>query len=366
MPTVNDICSILEKLAPTAYQESYDNAGLLVGDKNMSLTGVLFAVDITEEVLEDALSKGVNMVVAHHPIIFRGLKRLTGADYVQRTVIKALQHNIALYASHTNLDSVQGGINTKLCEKLGLEHIKVLAPKENSLLKLVTFVPHSHVQKVSDALFDAGCGHIGNYDNCSFNTKGTGTFRPLDNSIPFVGKPNELHEEEETRIETILPHYLLQQVLQALRQTHPYEEIAYDVYELHKQNTSVGIGCIGELPKAIPTKDFLAFLKQTFSLKLLRHTSLCKKEIRKVAVCGGSGHFLLQNAKNAKADIFITGDFKYHDFFEADKQLIIADIGHYESEHCCMEIFNELITENLPNFATYFTNVDTNPIKYFL
>ncbi|PVX50951.1 dinuclear metal center YbgI/SA1388 family protein [Balneicella halophila] len=366
MPTVKDICKIIEKLAPTSYQESYDNAGLLVGDADMELTGVLLSVDITEEVVEEAIANNANMVVAHHPIIFKGLKRLTGRNYVERTVIKAIQNNIALYASHTNLDSVQGGVNTKISEMLGLQDIHMLSTKKDNLLKLVSFVPVSHVETVNKALFSAGCGHIGNYDKCSFNTKGLGTFRALDGTTPYVGKQNELHKEEEIRTETILPRHLLSQAIATLKTAHPYEEVAYDIYELENEDPSVGIGCIGKLRESMPTKDFLEFVKDTFNLKVIRHTPLCKDKISTVAVCGGSGSFLLENAKRANADIFITGDFKYHDFFDADRQIIIADIGHYESERCSMEIFNELITENLPNFATTFTKLDTNPINYFL
>ncbi len=366
MPTVKDICNLIEKFAPKAYQESYDNAGLLVGDMNMLLSGVLISVDITEAVVEDAIAKGANMIVAHHPIIFKGLKSLTGKNYVERTVIKAIQNNIALYAAHTNLDSVQGGINTKLCEKLGLENIQMLSNSSDNLVKLVTFVPVSHIQNIQEALFKSGCGHIGNYDKCSFNAEGIGTFRALEGTNPYVGNQGKMHKEEEIRIETILPAHLQYRVVKALQEAHPYEEAAYDIYPLRNENREVGIGCIGELPNVVATEDFLRIIKETFKLKTFRHTALCKKEIQRVAVCGGSGSFLLRNAIAAGADIFITGDFKYHEFFDADNQIIVADIGHYESEQHCIEIFNELITKKFPNFATYFTNIDTNPINYFL
>ncbi|PID95378.1 MAG: Nif3-like dinuclear metal center hexameric protein, partial [Bacteroidetes bacterium] len=366
MPTVKDICKLIEKLAPIAYQESYDNAGLLVGNQDMEISGILLTLDITEEVIDEAITKNANMIVAHHPIIFKGLKRLTGSNYIERSVIKAIQNNIALYASHTNLDSVKGGVNTKICEKLGLQNIQMLSSSKGSLVKLTTFTPASHISEVSKALFSAGCGHIGNYDKCSFNTEGTGTFRPLEKANPFVGKQKELHKEKEIRTETILPTHLQNQVIRALKKAHPYEEVAYDIYPIENENPDVGIGCIGELPEAMNVLDFMQNLKKTFNLKVIRHTEFCSKTIKKVAVCGGSGSFLLQNAIRANADIFITGDFKYHEFFDAEKQIIIADIGHYESEHCSLEIFNELITENFANFATYFTNVDTNPINYFL
>ncbi len=366
MPIVKDICSLIEDFAPKAYQESYDNVGLLVGNMNMPLTGVLISVDITEAVIDDAIAQNANMIVAHHPIIFKGLKSLTGRNYVERTVIKAIQNNIALYAAHTNLDSVQGGINTKLCEKLGLENIRMLSGSSHNLLKIVTFVPTSHRRDIEEALFEAGCGHIGNYDKCSFTTNGLGTFRALEGTTPYLGNQGELHKEEEYRLETVFPAHLHQQVVKSLREAHPYEEVAYDIYSLQNENMQVGIGCVGELPNSVATKDFLDILKETFGLQAFRHTALCKEQITRVAVCGGSGSFLLKNAIAANADIFITGDFKYHEFFDADNQIIVADIGHYESEQCAMEIFNDLITKKFPNFATYFTNIDTNPINYFL
>lgn len=366
MTTVKDICNILDAFAPPVYQESYDNAGLLVGNPQMELTGVVFSLDITEAVIDDCISKKANMIVAHHPIIFKGLKRLTGTDYVQRTVLKAIKHNIALYASHTNLDSVVGGVNYKICEKLQLKDVTILSEKQNDLLKLVTFAPSNYVKQIHKALFDAGCGHIGAYDSCSFNMEGKGTFRALEGTNPFVGEVDELHEEKEMRIEVVLPVHLQYKALSVLKKAHPYEEVAYDIYALQNTNPTVGLGCVGVLEKAMPVEEFLSMTKDVFRLKVIKHTELCKKQIQKVAVCGGSGSFLLKEAIASGADIFVSGDFKYHEYFDADNRIIIADIGHYESEYCSIEIFNELITKKIPNFATYFTDVNTNPINYFL
>lgn len=366
MTTVKDICDILDAFAPPVYQESYDNSGLLVGDLQMELTGVVFSLDITEAVIEDCLKKNANMIVAHHPIIFKGLKRLTGADYVQRTVLKAIKHNIALYASHTNLDSVVGGVNYKICEKLRLRNISILSEKQDDLLKLVTFVPADYTKKVHKALFSIGCGHIGAYDSCSFNLLGKGTFRALEGANPFVGDVGAFHEEREERIEVILPAHLQHKALAELRRVHPYEEVAYDIYALQNTNPTVGFGCVGLLEKAVPVEEFLIMLKEVFQLKVIKHTKLCKKQIEKVAVCGGSGSFLLKEAMASRADVFVSGDFKYHEYFDADNRIIIADIGHYESEYYSIEIFNELITKKIPNFATYFTDVNTNPVNYFL
>lgn len=366
MYTVRDICNLIENYAPAAYQESYDNSGLLVGNPEMQVNGALLSLDITEAVIDDAIRKDVNMIVAHHPIVFKGLKRFTGSDYVQRTVIKAIQNNIALYAAHTNLDSVVGGVNSKICEKIGLENCSVLDTKSNLLKKLVTFVPQSHSDSVREALFSAGAGRIGNYDNCSFNVNGQGTFRAKEGARPFVGEIEKIHTEDESRIEIVFPSHIQSKIIKQLLAAHPYEEVAYDIYSLANAHPQVGIGCIGKLPKPMATKEFLKHLKNQFDLKVIRHTALCKKNIQTVAVCGGSGSFLLKKAIQAKADIFITGDIKYHEFFDTDNQIIMADIGHYESEHFTVEIFKRIFSENLTNFATYFTEVSTNPISYYL
>ncbi len=365
MIAIQDIIQIIEDFAPPAYQESYDNAGLIVGNKNAEATGVLVCLDSTEAVVEEAIEKGVNLIVAHHPIIFSGLKSFTGKNYIERTIIKAIKHDIAIYAAHTNIDSVKGGVNSVICQKLKLENIEILAPKKDSLLKLAAFVPEGYTEQVKAALFEAGCGHIGNYSNCSFETTGTGSFLAGETTKPFVGTKGIAHREKEVRIETIFPKHLEYKVINALKKAHPYEEVAFDLYPLANQNSQVGLGMVGNLPEKIPTETFLEQLKSTFQTKLIRHTSICSSTISRVAVCGGSGSFLLKGAIAAKADVYVTGDFKYHEFFDAENKILIADIGHYESEQYTMELFYNLLTEKLISFAVYFTSTNTNPVNYF-
>ena len=362
---VKEISKYIETLAPLNYQESYDNAGLIVGDNNMEVSGVLIALDSTEEVIQEAIKKECNLVIAHHPIVFGGLKKLTGKTYVERTVIMAVKNDIAIYAAHTNLDSVIGGVNTKIADLLKLSNQQILDPVSNELLKLVTFVPKADADKVRNAICEAGAGHIGNYDFCTYNVQGEGTFRGGEEADPHVGKKGELHFEPEVRIETIIPKSLKSSVVSALLQSHPYEEVAYDLYALENIYKEVGIGVIGTLPEPIDEKVFLARIKEIFKTALVKHTQLLNKPIRKIAVCGGSGSFLLKKAMAAKADIFISGDFKYHEYFDADSKIVIADIGHFESEQFTKDVFYELLIKKFPNFAVCLSEVRTNPVYYF-
>jgi dinuclear metal center YbgI/SA1388 family protein len=362
---IKDIISELEEFAPLSYQEEYDNAGLIIGNPDQECKAVLLSIDVTENIIEEAIKKGVNLIIAHHPLIFSGLKKITGRNYIERSVIKAIKNDIAIYAAHTNIDNVLTGVNNKIGEKLGLRNCKILKPIINQLKKLVTFIPVSHADKVRDAVFLAGAGHIGNYDCCSFNLAGKGSFRALDRTNPFVGKKGELHFEEELRFETIFPDFLQKNIIDALLESHPYEEVAYDIYPLESENKTIGAGLIGELENPLPEKEFLEIIKQKFGIKVIRHTQLLNKQIQKVAICGGSGSFLLKDAIRSKADIFITGDFKYHQFFDAENKIIIADIGHYESEQFTKELFYDILIKKLPNFAIYFSELITNPIYYF-
>jgi dinuclear metal center YbgI/SA1388 family protein len=363
---LREIAQYIEALAPLAFQESYDNAGLIIGQPDDEISGILITLDITEDILDEAISKNLNLIVAHHPIIFGGIKKLNGRNYVERCIAKAIKNNVAIYSAHTNLDSVFGGVNSKICEKLNLQNCRILAPTPNFLKKLVTFVPTAEAEKVRKALFDAGAGHIGNYDSCSFNLNGTGSFRGNDQTNPYVGEKNQLHFEEETRIETIFPKHIQSQVIQALLKSHPYEEVAYDIYPLDNEYSQSGIGMIGELPVATDEVEFLKSLKEIFKCQVIKHTKLLGKPILKVAVCGGSGSSYLNRAIAQKADIFISGDFKYHQFFDAEQHLIIADIGHFESEQFTKEVFYELLTKKFPKFAVHLSEIDTNPVNYLI
>ena len=362
--TVKSICELIEEVAPLALQESYDNAGLLIGDSQMEVTSVLVCIDITEEVIEEAIQKKCNLIISHHPLIFNGLKRLTGQNEVQRCVAIAIKSDIAIYAAHTNLDNVLQGVSGKMAEKIGLRNIQILQPKQNALLKLITYVPKLHSFRVREALFEAGAGQIGNYDECSFNIEGVGTFRANENAQPFVGNIDELHSEPETRVEVILPDYMKYKVLEALLKTHPYEEPAYDFIPLKNAWNQVGAGVVGELEAAEDELIFLNQIKSIFSIPAIRYTNLLDKKIKRVALCGGSGSSLLSDAISAKADVYISGDFKYHEFFDAQNRILIADIGHFESEQFTKDIFYEIITKKMPTFAVQISDSKTNPINY--
>jgi len=363
---LKEITRIIESVAPLAYQESYDNAGLIIGHPDDEISGILITLDITEDVLDEAIIKNLNLIISHHPIVFSGLKKLNGKNYIERCVAKAIKNDIAIYAAHTNLDSVFGGVNSKICEKLGLQNCRILAPVNDFLKKLVTFVPTAEAEKVRTALFDAGAGNIGNYDSCSYNISGTGSFRGNDLTHPFAGEKNQLHYEEEIRIETIFPKNIQSKVISALLEAHPYEEVAYDIYPLDNEYTQAGIGMYGDLQEGMSEIEFLGKLKTTFNCRVIRHTELLGKPIFRVAVCGGSGSSYLSRAKAVNADIYVSGDFKYHQFFDAEKQIIIADIGHYESEQFTKEVFYELLTKKFPRFAVHLSGINNNPVNYLI
>ncbi len=359
------IITEIEKFAPLAYQESYDNCGLLTGHKEQEVTGAILCLDCIEAVVDEAIQKNCNLIIAHHPIIFSGLKKLNGTNYIERTIIKAIQNNIAIYACHTNLDNVKLGVNKKIADKLGLINQQILSPKKSVLKKLVTFVPATHLDIVRESLFNAGAGNIGNYDSCSFNLEGTGSFRGNENSNPFIGEKGKLSLEKETRLELIFETVNEATIISALKQNHPYEEVAYDIYQLENTYQNIGSGMVGELEKPISETEFLENLKSIFKVKVIKHTALTNKNIKKVALCGGSGSFLLKNAINSKSDIYISSDFKYHEFFDAENKILVADIGHYESEQFTPEIFYEIISNKFPTFASYLTETNTNPVNYF-
>ena len=362
--TIKDIIASLEKLAPPIYQENYDNSGLLVGDAAQEINKVLVCLDCIEAVVDEAIAIGAGLIVAHHPIVFNGLKRLNGKNYIERVVMKAIKNNIAIYAIHTNLDNVQHGVNQKIGQMLGLKNLKVLAPKANVLYKLISYVPVDYTEKVLQALFDSGAGNIGNYAECSFTSMGKGTYKANDSAQPFLGEKNIRHAETEERIEVLVPAHLKSATVSALKKAHPYEEVAYELYEIQNTNQQIGAGMIGELESALDEKDFLRFCKKALKTACIRHTSLTGKEVKKIAFCGGSGSFLLPHAKAANADVYITGDFKYHEFFDADEKILIADVGHFESEQFTIELLADYLIEKFPTFAVLKTGVNTNPIAY--
>ncbi|MBL7871425.1 MAG: Nif3-like dinuclear metal center hexameric protein [Cyclobacteriaceae bacterium] len=361
--TIKDIADYLESLAPLAYQEDYDNCGLIIGNQRDHVTGILIALDCTEAVVDEAIATSCNLIVAHHPILFKGIKKLTGGTYVESVIIKAIQHRIGIYAIHTNLDNVLNGVNKKIASRIGLANLQILQPKRD-LMKLVTFIPKDQEVVVTANLHKAGAGQIGNYKNCSFSVSGKGRFTPGEGASPVKGALNQPETVEEVRVEVIFSAHLQRSILNALRESHPYEEVAYYLSELQNENLEVGAGLVGELEVPEDTHSFLHRLKSTMNTGCIRHTKVTTQKVQKIAICGGSGSFLLQKAIAHRADVFISSDFKYHEFFDANGKIIIADIGHYESEQFTKELIGEFLREKFPTFAIAFSKVVTNPISY--
>lgn len=362
--TISEIIAHLNHIAPPSLQESYDNAGLIVGDASAEAKGALLCLDSTEAVIDEAIELGINLVIAHHPIVFGGLKRFNGSNYVQRVVMKAIKHDIAIFAAHTNLDNVPAGVNKRICDTIGVKNTRILAPKKGQLKKLYTFCPVAQADAVRTALFAAGAGHIGEYSHCSFSSDGTGTFQASDNAKPFVGEVGSTHAEAEQKIEVVMPAWHEGAVIAALKGAHPYEEVAYDVLSLDNALPTAGSGMIGELPEAMDELSFLKHLKTVMKTGCVRYTPLRNKPVKTVAVCGGSGSFLLSNAMRQQADVFVTADYKYHQFFDAEGAIVIADIGHYESEQFTVQLFHDILNEKFPTFALHLSNVNTNPVNY--
>lgn len=361
---IKDITDYLETLAPLSLQESYDNSGLIVGNYQTPVKKVLIALDATEAVIEEAHRNKCQLIIVHHPIIFSGIKKLNGKNYIERVVISAIKNNIAIYAIHTNYDNIAAGVNAKICEQLGLTDCEILLPKKQLLKKLYTYIPDGHYEKVTAAIFNAGAGFIGNYSETSFSVAGTGTFKGNDKSKPTVGKRNQLEKVSEIKFETVFPAFLESKVIAALLAAHPYEEVAYDIITLDNTHTQIGSGMVGNLKKPIAEMAFLKLVKKNFNAGCIRYTTLLGKPIKRVAVCGGSGRFLLEHAIAAQADIFITSDFKYHDFFDADNKIVVVDIGHYESEQFTKDLLFEHLSKKFPILAAQISNVQTNPLKY--
>jgi len=361
---IKDIVGCIEEFAPLSLQESWDNAGLLTGNLSSDVDAALIALDITEEVIDDAISHGEKLIIAHHPLIFSGIKKINGNNSIERSLIKAIKNDIAIYAAHTNIDVVKNGVSWKMAQKLGLEDVKALSAGKGLLKKLIVYVPTSHAELVRDALFMAGAGTIGNYGSCSFNSVGKGTFKGNESTNPFVGKVGEMHVEEEVKIETVFPTHLQGKVLKVLFEVHPYEEVAYDIFALENNHTSIGLGVVGNLVKEMTANDFLFMVKAIFKCPTLKYAGDTNKKVKKIALCGGAGSSLTGEAIRAGADIFITGDLKYHQFFEAEDKIILVDIGHYESEQFTKELFYEIVTNKFSKFAIRLSDVQTNPVKY--
>ena len=364
MLKISDITDYLEQHAPPALQEDYDNAGLLTGNRSAEVKGILICLDSTEKVIDEAMQLNCNLIIAHHPVIFKGLKKITGANYVERAVIKAIKNDIAIYAIHTNLDNVINGVNKKIAEKLEITDTKILKPRKSGQSKLISFIPKENVLEVLDAVHEAGAGIIGDYDHCSFRTSGTGRYKPNEKANPHIGQKNIMEEVEEVRIEVIFPNHKSEDIISALKKSHPYEEVAYYIQRTENVDEEVGSGIIGNLKKELSIKEFLTCLKQKLRLAHYRYTPVNLKKIKKVAVCGGSGSFLISTALKMGADAFISADIKYHEYFDGEGKMLIADIGHYESEVYTKELIFELLNKKFSNIALQLSEVNTNPIRY--
>jgi len=361
---LQDLTAFLDSAIPLSFQESYDNSGLQVGLPDKEINSALICLDVTDEVLDEAGYAGCNIIISHHPLIFHGIKRLSGRTITERLLLKAIKQDVAIYSAHTNLDVAGSGVSRKMAEKLKLQNVKTLSPLKGRLNKLITYVPEDHLDKVREAIFNAGAGIIGNYDYCSFTTSGTGSFRGGEGTNPFVGEKGKMHFEKEARLETVLFSHLKDKVIKALLEAHPYEEVAYDIYPLDNDNIDIGMGCTGDLPEPVAEKDFLKVAGTIFSARGIRYSKLTGKKITKVALCGGAGGALISDALASGADAYITADVRYHSFFEGGNKMIIIDIGHYESEKFSSEILYDLIIKKFPTFALRFSEVNTNPINY--
>jgi dinuclear metal center YbgI/SA1388 family protein len=362
---LKDLCSFLDSGVPLSFQEGYDNSGLQVGLPEREISSALVTLDVTEEVMNEAVAGKIDVIISHHPLIFNGIMSLAGKSYTERILYEAVKNDIAVYSAHTNLDAFSNGVSRKMSEKIGLEEIRVLSPSVNKLLKLVTYIPESHIEAVKKKLFESGAGVIGNYDQCGFTTSGTGSFRANEMAKPFTGEKGKIQFEKEIRFETILFSHLKEKVIKALLNAHPYEEVAYDLFALENKNAEIGLGCVGKFHNPVSENEFLKLVCSVFNAKGIRYSKLTGKSVRKVALCGGSGASLINLAISSEADVFLTSDIKYHDFFKAENKILLVDTGHFESEKFSGEILKDLIIKKFPKFAVRFSETNTNPINYF-
>ena len=362
---IKEILHSLEQWAPKAFQEVYDNCGIQAGNGNQELQGVLITLDTTEAVVDEAIAKECNLIISHHPLLFKGVKNITGKNDLERTLIKAIKHDITLYAIHTNLDHVSTGVNHQICKKLNLQNTTTLEGKSGLLMKLVAYVPEAEKEHVLQALFKVGAGEIGNYSACAFRSEGLGSFLPNESANPHIGQVNKLEYVNESKIETVFPAHLKHHIVRALKEAHPYEEVAFDIFELQNTWNEVGAGRIGELPKPMTIDEFLKHICTSMGIDTLKFTHGFTGKISRVAVCGGAGSFLLKKALQSDAQAFISSDFKYHEFFDAENDILIADIGHYESEVYTKELIYDFLNEKFSNIAVLISEINTNPVRYF-
>lgn len=363
---LREVSEVLDKTFSIALAEEYDNVGLLCGNLERSVSGILVTHDVLENVVDEAILHNLNLIICFHPIIFSGLKKINGKNYVERTVLKAIENKIAIYAIHTAFDNAFFGVNYGICEKLALENQKILMPMQNQLTQLSFYTPGEYAEDLKNALFAEGAGNIGFYDECSFSTQGQGTFRPLEGSEPFTGKKNTREESEEVEISVIFENFKQNAILAAMRKAHPYEEVAYQLHPLKNENQYAGLGRFGDLETEMEGEDFLEMVKNVFNLHVIRHSAVTSKKIKRVGVLGGSGSSGISAAKAMQCDAYLTGDLKYHDFFQAENKVLLCDIGHFESEQFVVQQIFNILSEKFPKFAILKSVEKTNPVNYFL
>lgn len=359
-----DVIKYLDQLIPAGYQESYDNCGLQVGDTSAEITGALISLDLTEAVVDEAVETRSNLIVTHHPFIFGGLKHIDADSPAGRIIYKLIRNGIAVYSAHTSLDKLSNGVSAQLAKRLGLCNLRILAPDSDSLKQLVVYCPKEQSQQLKDALYAAGAGNIGNYRHCSYSVNGTGTFEPLQGANPFVGTVGSETYTSEERIEMVYPKAFENKIVSALKANHPYETPAYSLIPLSNANPDVGLGIVGELPEDVEIETFIETVKQTVGIPVVRHSELCRKKVRTVALCGGAGAEFIGTAVAQNADIYLTSDIKYHDFQKATGHIVLADIGHYESEQFAKEFFYDKLSEKFRIFAIRIAKTETNFVGY--
>ncbi len=367
--TCKEIIKYFEEWAPKEIAWQKDNVGLQVGSLNNKLNNILLCLELHDQVIDDAIKKNCNLIISHHPLLFQPLKKIDlQNDKNSKLIEKLIKNNITLYSAHTNLDFTKEGVSFELAKKLKLNNIDFLVHQNSNQYKLSVFVPVDFVDKVANAIFENGGGRIGEYTNCSFRTKGNGTFKGSGNSNPYLGEKNKIELVEEIKLEVLVDSWKLKKILTAIFETHPYEEVAYDIYPLANSNKNYGAGTIGELDKPMHQKQFLDYVADNLKIKNFRY-SKGNNKIKKVALCGGAGSDLVKDALNSGADAFITADLKYHTFQDANEKILLIDAGHYETEiHSLDEVKRKLshytIGKNI-NTKIFKYEGSTNPIFFY-
>ncbi|HUN66397.1 MAG TPA: Nif3-like dinuclear metal center hexameric protein [Bacteroidota bacterium] len=365
---LRDIDRLLEEWAPKALAWEGDNVGIQIGNPSGKIRTILLALDLTDEVVREAVRRRADLVMTHHPLLFRPPRALRTDDRTGRLALALARNNIALHALHTNLDFAPGGVSHALAKELGLDRIATLQPLTGQFQKIVVFVPLSHSDAVMEAMAGEGAGRIGNYDRCSFRTAGSGTFRPLSGARPYTGSAGVLEQVGEERIEMIVPRWKSGRVIEAMRRVHPYEEVAFDLFDLATEVTGYGAGAVGSLPRAMTLRGFLAHVRRRLGTPHLRYAGRPERPVRTVAVCGGSGGEYLPAALRAGADAFVTADLRYHTFQGCDGALALIDAGHYETEVVVLRHLRAYL-KSRPEIRTggvkvFVTAQNTNSVHY--